>query len=82
MQTAKEINSHLKNIDYYTKEIQKLVQQQKEMDWDTDLKLSLPSNRRFMALNIIDANCLWIQSLLKGIHTNVLAIIEGEKVGV
>jgi len=82
MQTAIEINSHLNNISYYVKSIKELVQKQRELDWNADLRLSDPDNKRFMALNIMESDCVWIESLLKGIHANMVVIIEGEKVKV
>lgn len=78
METAKEINQYLNNISPYIEKIELAVKKQLEIDFNKNLELSNPNNKRYMRLNIMLANCTWFDSLLVGIHTNLKEILKEE----
>lgn len=82
MQIATEVNNYLNNINHYVKEIEKAVEKQLVLDFETDERLSDPNSKRFIALNVMLSNCTWIKSNLKGIHANMLSAIKEDKVKV
>lgn len=78
MKVSQEVSSYLKNMNYYTDKLMEAVDSQLEADWGKGEEFTHPDSKRFKALNIAKANCVWIKSLLTGTYNAMLAAIEQE----
>jgi len=82
METQAEIISNLKNLKYYAANIEKLANQQFELDYKRGAEKGIntsPGSVRWDALGAIVAACSWIGAYCGNINANMLAAVSQDK---
>lgn len=82
MQTAQEIASNLKNLQYYSDKIAELAKQQLELDYTRGQELGInagPGSIRFDCMGTIVTACSWIKTYCENINTNLQTAIKQDK---
>ena len=82
METQAEITSSLKNLKYYTANIQKLAKQQFELDYKRGAEKGInvaPGAIRYDTVCAIIAACSWIDCYCDNINANLLSAVSQDK---
>jgi len=74
MDTGNELRQAIKNIRYYTEEIDRLAKQQFNIDFDMGNLVGMevePGSKRFNCIGMIETNVEWINVYCNNIEANI-----------